>query len=186
MRLTLPRILFTILLTGSLIFMQTPATAQTPENTLYMDVPAGRVVIEMYPDKAPNHVARIKELTREGYYDGKLWHRVIDGFMAQTGSPQGNGIGGSDKPDLEAEFNDIQHVRGVASMARTQNPNSANAQFFIMLADAPHLDGQYTAWGRVIEGMENIDALKKGDSARNGTVDNPDAILKMQVAADAE
>ncbi len=186
MRLSLKHVFVTIFLLGSFIFMNTTATTQDLENTLYMDVPAGRVTIEMFPEKAPNHVARIKELTREGYYDGKLWHRVINGFMAQTGSPQGNGIGGSDKPDLAAEFNDIQHVRGVASMARTQNPNSANAQFFIMLADAPHLDGQYTAWGRVTAGMEHIDALKQGNPARNGTVNNPDAILKMQVAADAE
>lgn len=168
------------------VFFMANAHAQTPdlENTLYLDLKDGRVVIEMYPDKAPNHVARIKELTREGYYDGKLWHRVIDGFMAQTGSANGDGTGGSGKPDLKAEFNDISHVRGVVSMARTMDPNSANAQFFIMLADQPSLDGQYTAWGRVVSGMEFVDNIKKGDPDDNGTVEDPDAIIKMTVAAD--
>jgi peptidylprolyl isomerase len=154
------------------------------DNTLYLDLKDGRVVIEMYPAKAPNHVERIKELTREGFYNGKLWHRVIDGFMAQTGSANGDGIGGSDKPNLQAEFNDISHVRGVVSMARTSDPNSANSQFFIMLADQPSLDGQYTAWGRVVSGMEFVDNIKKGDQSNNGTVDNPDKIVKMTVAAD--
>lgn len=162
------------------------ATAATPENTLYLDLKDGRVTIEMYPEKAPKHVERIKELAREGYYDGKLWHRVIDGFMAQTGSPNGDGMGGSDKPDLEAEFNDIVHTRGVASMARSMSPNSANAQFFIMLAPAPHLDGQYTAWGQVIDGMDLIDNIKKGDSRNNGTVTDPDTIVKMSIASDAQ
>lgn len=157
-----------------------------PENTLLMDLKDGRVVIEMYPAKAPNHVARIKELTREGYYDGKVWHRVIDGFMAQTGSPKGDGIGGSDKPDLKAEFNDMSHVRGTASMARTMAPDTANAQFFIMLASNPGLDGEYTVWGQVIDGMDHVDAIKKGDKYRNGTVDSPDKIVKMTVAADAK
>jgi len=162
----------------------TTATAATPENTLYLDLKDGRVTIEMYPEQAPNHVARIKELTREGYYDGKLFHRVIDGFMAQTGSPEGTGIGGSDKPDLKAEFNNTPHTRGVLSMARTGDPNSANAQFFIMLAPATHLDGQYTAWGQVIDGMEHVDSIQKGNSYDNGSVDNPDSIIKMTIAAD--
>lgn len=164
----------------------TTASAATPENTLYLDLKDGRVTIELYPEKAPKHVERVKELTREGYYDGKLWHRVIDGFMAQTGSPKGDGMGGSDKPDLEAEFNDVMHTRGVVSAARSMSPNSANAQFFIMLAPATHLDGQYTAWGQVIDGMEHVDAIKKGDSRDNGSVDNPDAIIKMTIAADAK
>lgn len=155
-----------------------------PENTLYLNLKDGRVVIEMFPDVAPNHVVRIKELTREGYYDGKLWHRVIDGFMAQTGSPNGDGIGGSSKPDLKAEFNGKMHARGVVSMARTMAPNSANAQFFIMLAANPGLDGQYTVWGHVVEGMEHVDAIKKGDRYDNGTVTDPDTIVSMQVAAD--
>jgi peptidylprolyl isomerase len=157
-----------------------------PNNTLYLDLKDGRVVIQMFPDKAPNHVARIKELAREGYYNGKLWHRVIAGFMAQTGSPDGTGIGGSTKPDLKAEFNDIHHARGICSMARTGNPNSANAQFFIMLADNAGLDGQYTAWGKVVSGMEFVDNIKKGDPDDNGTVTDPDRIVKMTVAADAK
>lgn len=165
--------------------MTTAAFAADLDNTLYMDLKDGRVVIEMFPAKAPNHVARIKELTREGYYDGKTFHRVIDGFMVQTGSPNGDGVGGSDKPDLKAEFNDMTHARGVASMARTMDPDSANAQFFIMLADNPSLDGQYTAWGKVVSGMEFVDKIKKGDRYRNGLVETPDVIVKMTVAADA-
>lgn len=157
---------------------------QDPENTLYLDLKDGRVVIQMFPQQAPNHVARIKELTREGYYNGKLWHRVIDGFMAQTGSPNGDGIGGSSKPDLKAEFNSMSHIRGVASMARTMAPDTANAQFFIMLASNPGLDGQYTAWGQVISGMELVDNIKKGNPRANGSVDDPDTIVKMTVAAD--
>ncbi|MFZ2586772.1 MAG: peptidylprolyl isomerase [Alphaproteobacteria bacterium] len=164
------------------------ANATTPaldmDNTLYLDLKDGRVTIKMFPDKAPNHVARIKELTREGYYNGKKWHRVIDGFMAQTGSPKGDGMGGSTKPDLKAEFNDMMHVRGIVSMARTMAPNSANAQFFIMLAPNSGLDGQYTVWGQVVEGMEHVDAIKKGDEYDNGSVENPDTIVKMTVAAD--
>jgi peptidylprolyl isomerase len=154
------------------------------ENTLYLDVPAGRVTIELRPDLAPNHVARIKELVREGFYDGIVFHRVIDGFMVQTGCPQGTGTGGSGKK-LKAEFNREKHVRGICSMARAQDPNSADSQFFIMLADSPHLDNQYTAWGKVVSGMEHIDAIKKGDSRRNGSVSDPDKIIKFQVAADA-
>jgi peptidylprolyl isomerase len=161
------------------------AEAADLENTLYMDVPKGRVVIEMRPDLAPNHVAQIKELTRKGFYDGVPFHRVIDGFMAQTGDPTGTGSGGSGKK-LKAEFNKEKHVRGTTSMARTNDPNSADSQFFIMLAPSAHLDNQYTVWGKVVSGMEYIDAIKKGDSARNGVVSNPDKIIKMQVAADAE
>jgi peptidylprolyl isomerase len=155
------------------------------ENTLYMDVPAGRVVIEMRPDLAPNHVAQIKELTRRGFYDGVPFHRVIDGFMAQTGDPTGTGTGGSGKK-IKAEFNSEKHVRGTVSMARSQDPNSADSQFFICFAPSPFLDGKYTVWGKVVSGMEYIDAIKKGDQARNGTVRDPDHIVKMQVAADAE
>lgn len=155
-----------------------------PENTLFLDLNDGRVTIEMFPEKAPQHVERIKELTREGYYNGKLWHRVINGFMAQTGSPNGDGIGGSSKPDLKAEFNDMAHTRGIVSMARTAMPNTANAQFFIVLKSSPFLDGQYTVWGRVIDGMEHVDNIKKGDPSDNGSVTNPDEIVKMTVAAD--
>ncbi len=155
------------------------------ENTLYLDVPAGRVVIEMRPDLAPNHVAQIKALARRGFYDGVPFHRVIDGFMAQTGDPTGTGTGGSGNK-IKAEFSNEKHVRGTVSMARAQDPNSADSQFFIVFAPAPFLDGQYTIWGKVVSGMEHIDAIKKGDQARNGTVSNPDKIIRMQVAADAE
>lgn len=162
------------------------AQAASPENTLYLNTEDGRVVIELYPQKAPNHVKRIKELTREDFYDGVVFHRVIDGFMAQTGDPTGTGTGGSDKPDLKAEFNDIPHERGVLSMARAADPNSANSQFFIVLSDSRFLDGQYTAFGRVVDGMQYVDAIKKGNEARNGQVTNPDKIISMDVAADVK
>ena len=155
------------------------------ENTLFLDVPAGRVVIELRPDLAPNHVARIKELVREGFYDGIVFHRVIDGFMAQTGDPRGDGTGGSGRK-LKAEFNAGKHLRGTCSMARAQNPDSADSQFFICFAPAPFLDGKYTVWGQVVSGMEHIDAIKKGDDDDNGAVDDPDSIIRLQVAADAE
>jgi cyclophilin family peptidyl-prolyl cis-trans isomerase len=151
-----------------------------PENTIYMDLPHGRVVIELRPDIAPSHVRRIKELTREGFYDGVPFHRVIEGFMAQGGDPTGTGTGGSSKPDLKAEFSDAPHKRGACSMARAQNPNSANSQFFICFAQCDFLDGQYTVWGQVVQGMEHVDRLKRGEP-----VSNPDRIVKMQVAADA-
>ena len=161
------------------------AMAADLENTLYLDVPAGRVVIEMRPDLAPATVAQIKALVRQGFYDGIVFHRVIDGFMAQTGDPKGDGTGGSGHK-LKAEFSNEKHVRGVVSMARASDPDSADSQFFIMFAPAPSLDGKYTIWGKVVSGMEYIDQIKKGDPARNGTVTNPDKIIKMQVAADAE
>ena len=149
------------------------------ENTLHLDLAKGRVVIELLPKLAPGHVARIKELAREGFYDGVVFHRVIEGFMAQGGDPTGTGTGGSKKPDLKAEFSREPHVRGICSMARSQNPNSANSQFFIVFDDAKFLDNQYTVWGRVTSGMELVDALKRGEP-----VSNPDKIVKMQVAAD--
>jgi len=158
--------------------------AADPEDTLYLDVPAGRVVIEMRPDLAPQHCAHIKGLVRRGFYDGIVFHRVIAGFMAQTGDPTGTGSGGSGHR-LNAEFSTEPHVRGTLSMARTSDPNSADSQFFIVFDDATFLDRQYTVWGRVVSGMEHVDAIKKGDSARNGMVANPDKIVKMQVAADA-
>ena len=161
------------------------AMAADLENTLYLDVPAGRVVIEMRPDLAPATVAQIKALARRGFYDGIVFHRVIAGFMAQTGDPKGDGTGGSGHP-LKAEFSNEKHVRGTVSMARTPDPNSADSQFFIMFAPGSSLDGQYTIWGEVVSGMENIDKIKKGESARNGIVVGPDKIVKMQVAADAE
>jgi peptidylprolyl isomerase len=155
------------------------------ENTLYLDVPAGRVVIELRPDLAPGHVARIKELARDGFYDGIVFHRVIPGFMAQTGDPKGDGTGGSGKK-LKAEFNSGKHLRGTASMARSQMPDSADSQFFICFEPSPFLDGKYTVWGQVVSGMEHVDAIKKGDEARNGSVVNPDKIVRMQVAADVD
>jgi peptidylprolyl isomerase len=161
------------------------AMAADLENTLYLDVPAGRVVIAMRPDLAPEHVAQIKALARRGFYDGVPFHRVIDGFMAQTGDPTGTGTGGSGHK-LKAEFSGEKHVRGTVSMARASDPNSADSQFFIMFGPAPSLDGQYTIWGEVTSGMEYIDQIKKGDQARNGSVTNPDKIVKAQVAADAE
>ncbi|MFZ2007412.1 MAG: peptidylprolyl isomerase [Stellaceae bacterium] len=153
------------------------------EDILYLDVPAGRVVIEMRPDLAPEHCAHIKSLARRGFYDGIVFHRVIAGFMAQTGDPTGTGSGGSGQ-HVKAEFSSEPHVRGVVSMARTSDPNSADSQFFICFADATFLDNQYTVWGKVTEGMEHIDAIKKGDP-RSGAVADPDKIVKMQVAADA-
>jgi len=154
------------------------------ENTLYLDVPAGRVVIEMRPDLAPDHCTHIKALARRGFYDGVVFHRVIDGFMAQTGDPTGTGTGGSGHR-LKAEFSTEPHVRGTLSMARTSDPDSADSQFFICFADASFLDRQYTVWGKVVSGMEHVDAIKKGDAGRNGSVVDPDKIVKMQVAADA-
>lgn len=150
------------------------------ENTLYVDTDHGRIVIELKADVAPGHVARIKELAREGFYDGLIFHRVIDGFMAQGGCPNGSGMGGSSKPDLKAEFNSEKHVRGTCSMARSQMPDSANSQFFICFGDTAFLNGQYTVWGQVTEGMEHVDALAKGEPPAT-----PDKIIKMQVAADA-
>ncbi len=155
------------------------ADIQNPEDTLIMDMTHGRVVIEMLPDVAPGHVARIKELVREGFYDGVVFHRVIDGFMAQTGDPTGTGMGGSGKK-LQAEFNDIPHERGICSMARSQDKNSGDSQFFIVFDDATFLDRNYTVWGRVVEGMENVDKIKRGEP-----VTNPDTIIRVQVAADA-
>ncbi len=158
-----------------------------PENTILMDLKSGQVVIELLPDLAPNHVQRIKDLTREGFFDGIVFHRVIDGFMAQTGDPTGTGRGGSDKPDLGAEFTQEPFLRGAIGMARTQAPNSANSQWFICLDDARFLDGQYTVWGRVVQGMELVDGIKKAPPSRqSGEVDDPDKIVKMRVAADKE
>jgi peptidylprolyl isomerase len=157
------------------------ASSQDLDNMLYMDLDSGRVVIELRPDLAPKHVARIKELAREGFYDGIVFHRVIPGFMAQTGDPTGTGRGGSDKPDLPAEFSNEPFVRGTLGMARTSDPNSANSQFFINFVETPHLNGQYTVWGQVVEGMEYVDQITPGEPPAN-----PAKILKMQVASDAQ
>jgi cyclophilin family peptidyl-prolyl cis-trans isomerase len=159
-----------------------PAMAQSdPENTLYLDLSYGRVVIKLRPDLAPQHVARVKELTRAGFYDGIVFHRVIDGFMAQTGDPTGTGMGGSDKPDLKAEFSNAPFVRGTIGAARSNDPDSANSQFFIGFDDASFLNGQYTVWGEVTEGMEFVDQIKRGEPPAD-----PDKIVKMTVAADAK
>jgi cyclophilin family peptidyl-prolyl cis-trans isomerase len=161
------------------------AGAADPENTLLLTLKDGVVTIEMRPDLAPRHVARIKELTRKGFYDGLVFHRVIEGFMAQTGDPKGDGTGGSGIK-LPAEFTKEPFVRGTVGMARSQDPNSADSQFFICFAPAHFLDGQYTVWGRVIEGMQYVDNIKRGDERRNGQVTNPDRIVRMQVASDVK
>ncbi len=155
------------------------AHAAGPENTLVIELKDGPVEIELYPDVAPNHVERIKVLANDGFYDGVKFHRVIEGFMAQTGDPTGTGTGGSDKPDLNAEFSDKPFERGVLGMARAQNPNSANSQFFIMFAPAPHLNGQYTVFGKVTSGMEAVDKIKRGGGS-NGLVDTPDVMVKVR------
>ena len=146
------------------------------ENTLVMETTQGQVVINMRPDLAPNHVARIKELAREGFYDGIVFHRVIDGFMAQTGDPTGTGMGGSDYPDLRAEFSSEAFKRGTLGMARSQHPDSANSQFFICFDDSTWLNGQYTVFGEVIEGMEHIDAIAKGEPPAD-----PDKIISLRL-----
>jgi peptidyl-prolyl cis-trans isomerase B (cyclophilin B) len=167
------------------------AEIKDPENTLIVETTKGKVVIEMMPNVAPGHVERIKELAREGAYDGVVFHRVIADFMAQTGdvkfgkkdgkdfNPARAGMGGSEKPDLKAEFSNVSHIRGTCSMARSQSPNSANSQFFICFTDAPWLNKQYSVWGQVIEGMDNVDKIKKGEP-----VSDPDSIVSVKVAAD--
>jgi len=161
------------------------ASGADPEDTLYLDLKDGRVVIGLRPDLAPKHVARIKELVRQGFYNGLTFHRVIDGFMAQTGDPLGNGTGGSGTK-LPAEFSREPFERGTVGMARSSSPNSGDSQFFICFAPAPFLNGQYTVWGKVMSGMEFVDNIKKGDRAANGAVVNPDKIVKLQVAADVQ
>ena len=164
------------------LLLASPAPAAEPENTLYLELELGRGVIEMRPDLAPGHVARIKELARKKFYDGIVFHRVIAGFMAQTGDPRGDGTGGSGK-NLKAEFSSERHVRGTVSMARASDPDSADSQFFIMFAPAPFLDGKYTIWGKVVKGMALVDRIRKG-SGGSGTVADPDRIVSLRVAAD--
>ena len=154
-------------------------------NTLLLQLKDGPVTIELLPEIAPRHVERIKTLVKLGFYNGLVFHRVIDGFMAQTGDPTGTGRGGSDLPDLKAEFSSTPFRRGTLGMARAQSPDSANSQFFIMFADGDFLNGQYTVFGEVIDGMDVVDKIKKGDRAANGVVDNPDRIIKMQMKSDA-
>lgn len=169
------------LLVLSMLFSFRAQAAGDPENTLYLDLSYGRVVIELLPDMAPKHVARIKELTREGFYNGIVFHRVIKGFMAQTGDPTGTGQGGSDYPDLRAEFNLEPFERGTLGMARSQHPDSANSQFFICFEESPFLNGQYTVFGRVVAGMDYVDQIKLGEPPAN-----PDTIVRLQVAADVK
>lgn len=162
-----------------------PALAQgaklDPKNTLQIDLKDGKVLIALRPDLAPKHVERIKTLAKKGFYDGIVFHRVIDGFMAQTGDPQGTGAGGSDLPDLPAEFSNEPFVRGIVGAARTPDPNSANSQFFIMFARAPNLDKQYTVWGKVVSGMEFVDRIKRGEPPSN-----PDKMLKVRLLSDVK
>lgn len=172
--------LFAILL--AMFAMTTAAAAADPENTLLLELRDGTVVIELRPDLAPMHVARIKELTRQGFYDGIVFHRVIEGFMAQTGDPTGTGMGGSGQK-LKAEFTNEPFLRGTLGMARAQNPDSADSQFFICFQPARFLDNQYTVLGRVISGMEFVDKIKRG-VGQSGTVTNPDKIISMKVQAD--
>ncbi len=163
-----------------------PVSANTAnsENVLFIDLKYGRVVIELMPAIAPKHVDRIKTLASRGFYDGIPFHRVIDGFMAQTGDPTGTGTGSSELPDLRAEFNNEPHLRGAVSMARASSPNSANSQFFIVTKDSRFLDGQYTLFGRVIDGMKYVDMIKKGEG-QGGMVKNPDVMVKVRMAKDA-
>ncbi len=167
------------------MFMSSNMLAQDLENTLYLKLKDGMVVIEMMPDIAPKHVERIKVLVREKFYDGLKFHRVIDGFMVQTGDPKGDGTGGSGV-NIPAEFSNVAHLRGTVSMARATDINSASSQFFICLEDSKFLDGQYTVWGKVTSGMEYVDKIKKGDSRKNGTVNDPDVIVSLRVAADVK
>jgi peptidylprolyl isomerase len=176
--------IFIAVLVSTIAIASGRACAASPENTLYLDLKGGRVVIELRPDLAPKHVERVKRLVREGFYDGLTFHRVISGFMAQTGDPNGDGTGGSKYGDLPAEFSQAPFIRGTIGAARSANPNSANSQFFICFKATPHLNGSYTVWGQVIEGMDFVDQIKKG-AGRNGEVSDPDKIIKMQLASDA-
>jgi peptidylprolyl isomerase len=186
--------MFRILAIAFALVCAAPALAQVklpagldPQNTILLDTKYGRVIIKLRNDIAPNHAARIKQLTRDGFYNNVPFHRVIAGFMAQTGDGQyGNGTGGSKYPDLKAEFSKVPFTRGIVGMARAADPNSANSQFFIMYGSTPSLNGQYTVVGQVVSGMEAVDKIKKGPESQNGAVANPDRILKMQVAADAK
>ncbi|SFK76185.1 peptidylprolyl isomerase [Methylocapsa palsarum] len=161
------------------------APAQDPKNTIYLDTKDGRIVIALRPDLAPKHVAQIEALTKRGFYDGIVFHRVIDGFMAQTGDPTGTGMGKSDLPNIPAEFSSEPFKRGTVGMARSQDPDSANSQFFITFGDASFLNNKYTVVGQVVSGMDVVDKIKKGAKENNGSVTAPDKIIKMQIAADA-
>lgn len=176
-----------ILLTAVGVFFAasliTPSATMARHNGphLLLELKDGTVDIELLPEIAPKHVERVETLASQGFYDGVVFHRVIASFMAQSGDPTGTGMGGSDLPDLPAEFSDMPFERGVVGAARTNDPNSANSQFFIMFKPAPHLNGQYTVWGKVVGGMEVVDAIKKGDDAQNGMVANPDKIITAKI-----
>ncbi len=176
------RLLFTFL---TIFALSSAASATSKDNIVYLDLKNGRVTIALRPDLAPKHVERFKRLTKEGFYDGLTFHRVITGFMAQTGDPTGTGAGGSSYPDLPAEFSNEPFKRGTLGAARTNDPNSANSQFFICFEDAPHLNGQYTIFGQVVDGMKYVDQIKKGQG-QSGQVFNPDKIVKMTLASDAQ
>jgi peptidylprolyl isomerase len=176
--------LFFVMLTLSAMFAA-PLSAADKANTLYLDLKDGRVVIELFPQAAPKMVERVKTLTKQGFYNGLKFHRVITGFMAQTGDPTGTGTGGSKLPNVKAEFNSTPFKRGTLGAARTNDPDTANSQFFICFEAAAHLNGKYTAFGQVIEGMQFVDRIKKGNGA-GGEVFNPDTIVKMQLASDAK
>jgi cyclophilin family peptidyl-prolyl cis-trans isomerase len=174
------RIVFLVLMMVGFMPENSEAVDLDKENMIYLDIEAGRIVILMRPDVAPNHVARVKELARAGFYDGTIFHRVIPGFMAQGGDPKGTGVGGSGQ-NIDAEFNRLPHMRGTVSMARSQDENSADSQFFIVLDRSPFLDDKYTIWGRVIKGMEFVDMIEQGEPPRN-----PTKIVHMRVAADVD
>jgi len=176
---------FAAALLAALLALATGARAYDSENALFMDLEYGRVVIEMRPDLAPRHVARIKELVRQKFYDGLTFHRVLAGFMAQTGDPRGDGTGGSGT-NLKAEFSGEPFARGTVGMARDTPPDTADSQFFIVFSRARHLDGRYTVWGRVIDGMQSVDRIKRGDPNQDGAVRDPDRILRLRVAADVK
>jgi peptidylprolyl isomerase len=175
-----------LLLLAGLTIARAQSVKLDPQNTIYLETKNGRVTIMLRPDLAPKHVAQIKALTQKGFYDGIVFHRVIDGFMAQTGDPTGTGTGRSELPNVPAEFSQTPFKRGTVGMARSQEPNSANSQFFITFADAPFLNGKYTVFGEVVQGMDVVDKIKKGDQAQNGSVKSPDAIVSMKLMADAK
>ena len=172
---------FNFTIAAAALSLALAGSALAGENTVFLDTKDGRVTIELQPEVAPKHAERIRTLAKQGFYDGVPFHRVIPGFMAQTGDPTGTGMGGSELPDLPAEFSDVPFERGTVGMARSSDPDSANSQFFIMFEPAPHLNGQYTVVGKVTEGMEFVDSIKKGSRGANGKVDNPDKIVKMTV-----
>ncbi|ACK52441.1 peptidyl-prolyl cis-trans isomerase cyclophilin type [Methylocella silvestris BL2] len=181
----LNRLIAGLSLALTLLAAGAPARAQDLKDTVYLDTKDGRITIQLRPDLAPKHVAQIEALTKQGFYDGIVFHRVIDGFMAQTGDPTGTGAGGSKLPNIKAEFSNEPFVRGTVGMARSQDPDSANSQFFITFADASFLNKNYTVVGKVVSGMDVVDKIKKGSKADNGAVTAPDKIVKMQMASDA-